>query len=97
VDFPDSRGSSVSKTLNIAATCALAFTLSGNCLARDAAARLPMWEEPSHQPVFSRGHVRVMDVFFPGGGFSYHPAGTTLTVANESQDPASFVLIEVKE
>jgi hypothetical protein len=35
-----------------------------------AAEPLMMWEEPSHKVVFSRGHIRVMDVFFPGGATS---------------------------
>lgn len=42
--------------------------------------RLAMWEEPSHQPVFHRDHIRVMDVFFPGGAtseFHFHENAAT--------------------
>jgi quercetin dioxygenase-like cupin family protein len=78
--FPRPGGNSVLNTISIAATCAFSLVLSGFCLAGDSEARLPMWEEPSHQPVFSRGHVRVMDVFFPGGAtseFHFHEHAAT--------------------
>ncbi len=51
----------------------LCLSLPAAAQVPNGAAPLPMWEEPSHQPVFSRDHVRVMDVFFPGGATSeYH-------------------------
>jgi len=46
----------------------------------DEPERLAMWDEPSHQPVFHRDHVRVMDVFFPGGAtseFHFHENAAT--------------------